>query len=65
LADPSVLEGYIKDRIQLLESSKERFIEQLGAGLYEEQLVKMQEQTTAFIVAVDDFWKKMVIGKKW
>jgi hypothetical protein len=61
LADPNILEGYIQDRIQLLESSKEQFIEQLGAELYDEQITKMNH-TTAFIVAIDEFWKKLVIG---
>lgn len=61
VADPDVLEGYIQDRIQLLESSKVQFIEQFGTELYDEQITKMNH-TTAFIVAIDDFWKKLVIG---
>lgn len=61
IADPNILEGYIQDRIQLLEASKEQFIKQLGADLYDEQITKMN-QTTALVVAIDEFWKKLVIG---
>jgi len=61
VADQSILQGYIQDRVQLLEASKQQFIEQLGADLFDEQMIKMK-QTTAFIVALDDFWKKLVIG---
>ena len=61
MADPEVLSGYIQDRIDLLTASKIQFVEQLGEKLYQEQITKMSE-TTAIIVAVDDFWKKLVIG---
>jgi len=61
IADPSILEGYIQDRIQLLEASKEQFIKHLGADLYDEQITKMNH-TTALVVALDEFWKKLVIG---
>ena len=61
IADPGILEGYIQDRIQLLENSKEQFIEQLGEPLYHEQVAKMAD-TSALVVAVDDFWKKLAIG---
>jgi len=61
VADSSILHGYIEDRMHLLEVSKEQFIAQLGADLFDEQMFKMQ-QTTALIVALDDFWKKLVIG---
>jgi hypothetical protein len=60
-ADPTILDGYIQDRITLLTESKEQFINQLGENLYYEQIDKMN-QTTAFIVAIDDFWKKLLIG---
>jgi len=60
-ADSGILEGYIQDRILLLETSKEQFIKQLGEELYDEQIIKMNH-TTAFIVALDEFWKKLVIG---
>ena len=60
-ADQELLNGYIHDRLQLLYNSKEQFIEQLGEDLYHEQVDKMSN-TTAFIVALDDFWKKLVIG---
>ncbi len=60
-ADPAVLEGYIEDRIQLLQNSKEQFIEQLGEPLYHEQIAKMY-QTSPLVVALDDFWKKLAIG---
>lgn len=61
LADPEILQGYIQDRVQLLENNKEQFIEQLGEPLYQEQLAKMH-QTSAWVVALDDFWKKLAIG---
>ncbi|GJM29982.1 MAG: hypothetical protein DHS20C17_26170 [Cyclobacteriaceae bacterium] len=60
-ADPAVLDGYIDDRIQLIESSKAQFVDQLGEELYHEQLAKMS-QTSAWVVALDDFWKKVAIG---
>lgn len=60
-ADHTVLEGYIQDRTQLLENSRKEFIEQLGEKLYHEQLAKMGD-TSALVVALDDFWKKLVIG---
>ena len=60
-ADPEVLQGYIADRLQLLEDNQEQFEQTLGPELYKQQLVKMKE-TTAWVVAVDDFWKKLSIG---
>ena len=60
-ADPTILDGYIQDRIALLTASKEQFINQLGEKLYFEQIDKMN-QTSAFVVAIDDFWKKLLIG---
>ena len=61
VADTTILDGYIEDRVALLVSSKEQFISQLGEDLYHEQITKMK-QTTAIVVAVDDFWKKLLIG---
>ncbi len=61
IADPSVLDGYIQDRIQLLEQNRAQFVEQLGEDLYQQQLVKMGG-TSALVVAIDDFWKKLAIG---
>ena len=60
-ADPDVLVGYIQDRIQLLENSKQQFIDQLGESLYHEQVAKMRD-TSGLVVALDDFWKKLAIG---
>jgi hypothetical protein len=60
-ADSTVLDGYIADRIQLIESSKERFVDQLGEDIYIEKLAKMN-QTTPLVVALDHFWKKLTIG---
>jgi len=59
--DPDVLAGYITDRVQLIQNSKQQITEQLGEAIYHEQLAKM-EHTSAWVVAVDDFWKKLVIG---
>jgi hypothetical protein len=61
VGDSNVLDGYIKDRMDLLVSSKEQFIAQLGEELYHEQLNKMSH-TSALVVALDDFWKKLAIG---
>jgi hypothetical protein len=61
LADPAILDGYIQDRVQMLQNSKAQFIEQLGEPLYYQQLEKMKT-TSALVVAVDDFWKKLAIG---
>ena len=61
IADPSLLDGYIQDRVQLLIDSKEQFIEQLGEPLYHQQVEKMKN-TSVVVVALDDFWKKLAIG---
>ena len=59
--DASVLDGYIADRLQLLADNREQFEQTLGPELYQQQIVKMKE-TSAWVVAVDDFWKKLSIG---
>lgn len=59
--DPAILDSYIQDRLALLENSKEHFVEQLGEDLFEEQVDRMSH-TTAVVVALDDFWKKLLIG---
>jgi len=61
IADPAVLDGYIQDRVQLLQGSREQFIERLGEPLYHQQVEKMKN-TSALVVALDDFWKKLAIG---
>lgn len=61
LADPGVLQGYIDDRLNLLAEKHQQFVEALGEDLYNKQWAKMKE-TTAGIVALDDFWKKLSIG---
>ena len=59
--DPSLIQGYIIDRLELLEGSKDRFFETLGEDLYHQQVAKTK-QITASVLAWDDFWKKLSIG---
>ncbi len=59
--DTTVLEGYIIDRLQLLQESQEQFTQALGEDLYHQQISKTK-QTTASVLAWDDFWKKLSIG---
>ncbi len=59
--DPDILAGYIADRVQLIEGGKQQIVDQLGEDIYHTQLEKMG-QTSALVVAIDDFWKKLAIG---
>lgn len=59
--DPTVLDGYIADRLHLLDENKAQFEHTLGPELYKQQIQKMKE-TSAWVVAMDDFWKKLSIG---
>lgn len=61
LIDEQLLTSYIGDRTALLVENKQQFIESLGDITYEETLVEL-ENTTAYIIAVDDFLKKVFIG---
>ncbi len=60
-ADPTVLDAYIADRIQMIIDKKEQIETVMGPEIYQDQLIKM-ENTKAWVVAVDDFWKKLSIG---
>ncbi len=59
--DPDLLRGYIADRSSLLSNMKGQMVEQLGEDVYQQTLAQVQ-QTTAYIIALDDFLKKIIIG---
>ena len=59
--DASILEGYKEDRIRILENNRSAMVDQFGQDAYYEQISKTA-QTSAYIKALDDFWKKLIIG---
>ena len=59
--DASILEGYRQNRLELLRQNQAPMVEQFGEAAYNEQVIKT-EQTSAYIKALDDFWKKLIIG---
>lgn len=59
--DPTALQGYIDNRIELITTSKSQFVEQLGMETYEKAISDVQA-TTPFTLALDDFLKKSIIG---
>ncbi|MGI9552594.1 MAG: DUF4199 domain-containing protein [Aurantibacter sp.] len=59
--DASILEGYKQNRLELLRQNQAPMTDQFGAAAYNEQVSKT-EQTSSYIKALDDFWKKLIIG---
>lgn len=56
-----LVSGYIADRIQLIVHMKGELIEKLGTEMYEKTYHEL-ESTTAYVIALDDFLKKIFIG---
>ncbi len=61
VVDPELLAGYIVDRSSLLDEMKVQMIEKFGEDVYFQTIAEVQE-STAFIIALDDFLKKIIIG---
>lgn len=59
--DPALMQEYIQDRLQMMAESKESFVEQLGATVYDKTIVDIKA-VTAYIIAIDELLKKMLIG---
>lgn len=59
--DPELLKGYISDRSSFLIAMKGQMIEKFGEDVYLKTLADIQE-STAFVIALDDFLKKIIIG---
>lgn len=60
-ADPGLLTQYVDQRIAELELSRERIVESIDLGAYEEALGSIRG-TTAVQLALDDFLKNTIAG---
>lgn len=59
--DPDLLTGYIVDRSSMLMEMKSEMVDNLGEKVFEQTLGNIRE-STAYIIALDDFLKKIIIG---
>jgi len=61
VANPEMLVDYITNRIELIESSKDNLVDQLGESTYEQSLLDVKA-ATSFDLALDDFIRKILVG---
>lgn len=59
--DPNLLTEYISNRSLLIIEMKDEMIKTMGQNVYETTYQEVQE-TTAYVLALDDFLKKIFIG---
>ena len=59
--DHTLLTEYISDRSLLIVEMKDEMIKTMGQAVYETTYREVQE-TTAYVIALDDFLKKVFIG---
>jgi len=59
--DCNLLTDFITNKVLIMEEGKERVIQEMGQATYDATLLEVRN-TTAFIVSLDSFLKKCILG---
>ena len=59
--DLELVSGYVADRMQIMNEMKGEMVKQMGEDVFTRTYAELGN-TTAYVIALDDFLKKIVIG---